>query len=141
MTKSVLHCTRTCTGQKTQCFQANVKRCKCSYLKVRQIHQTRIKTTEERKKSDVKNEIRNVERKEKSRLAKMNVFVVEERKCTLIFYSQGVIKRATYEYSKTCATTETEKEEALLDIFNFVNNWWLSNIFLLDILVSKRETN
>lgn len=53
----------------------------------------------------------------------MNVYVVEERTCTLIFYSQGLIKRVTYEYSKTCAATETEKEEALLDIFIFVNNW------------------
>jgi hypothetical protein len=91
--------------------------------------------TEERKKSEVKNEVRNVERKEKSRLAKMNVYVVEERKCTLIFYSRGLIKQVTYEYSKTCAATETEKEGPLLDILIFVNNWWLCDIFLLDIFV------
>jgi hypothetical protein len=105
------------------------------YLEVRQLHQSRIKTTEERKKSEVTNEIRNVERKEKSRLAKMNVYEVEERKCTSIFYSRGVTKRGTYEYSKTCAATETEKEEALLDVFIFVNNWWLDEIFILNSLV------
>jgi hypothetical protein len=65
----------------------------------------------------------------------MDVYVMEERKCTLIFYSRRVIKRVTYEFSKTCAATETEKEEALFDIFIFVNNWWLSDIFLLDSLV------
>jgi hypothetical protein len=135
MNKNVFHCTRTCTGQKTQCFQADVKRYKCSYLKVRQLHQSPIKMTEERKKSEVKNEVWNVERKEESRLAKMNVYVVEERKCILIFYSRGLIKRVTWEYSKTCAATEMEKEEASLDILIFVNNWWLCDIFLLDILV------
>ena len=102
MIKRVFHCTRTLsTGQKTQCFQADVKRYKCSYLNVRQLHQSHIKMTEERRKSEVKNGIRNVERKEKSRLVMTNVYLVEERNCTLIFYSRGVTKRGKYEYSKT----------------------------------------
>jgi len=132
MTKNVFHCTRTwSTGKKTQCFQADVKRYKCSYLKVRQLHQSRIKTTEEGKNSEVKDEIWNVERKGKSRLAKINVYAVDERKCTSIFYSRWVTKRRTFENRKTWAATETEKEEALFDIFIFLNNWSLSDIFLL----------
>jgi hypothetical protein len=64
MIKSVFHCTRTLSmGQKTQCFQADVKRYDCLYLKVHQLHQSHIKMTEERRKSEVKNGIRNVEKK------------------------------------------------------------------------------
>jgi len=65
----------------------------------------------------------------------MNVYVVDKRECTSVFYSRWVTKRGTFKNSKTWAATDTETEEALFDIFIFLNNWSLSDIFLLSSTV------
>lgn len=112
--------------KKTQCFQADVKRYKCSYLKMGQLHQSRIKTTEERKNSEAKNEIRNVERKEISRLSKMNVYVVEERKCKLIFYSRWVTKRGTVENTKFEQQQKRKRKKHFLTyLFSWITGGWV----------------